>query len=81
MTTNLALLQEAMEKVKRGESEVILDFASLLRIDAVGVRALEELAALAGDRSAKVLLRAVNADIYRVLKQLKLAERFAFVNG
>jgi hypothetical protein len=43
-------------------------------------RALQELAALAGERSATIVLRAVNADVYRVLKQLKLAERFSFLN-
>ena len=80
MTTDTTLLHEAMEKVKRGDGEVTLDFACLSRIDAGFAGALEELAALAGDRSARVRLRAVNADIYRVLKQLKLAERFCFDN-
>ena len=80
MTTNTELLQEAIDKVERGDGEVILDFASLPRIDTSTVDALEKLAALAGDRSARVLLRAVNADVYRVLKQLRLAERFSFLN-
>jgi anti-anti-sigma regulatory factor len=48
-------------------------------IDGNVVRALEELADLADGRSVKVALRAVNVDIYRVLKQLKLTERFCFV--
>jgi anti-anti-sigma regulatory factor len=80
MTTNTSLLQEAIEKVKSGDGEVILDFASVSRIDTGMVRELEELSALAAARSARVQLRAVNADIYRVLKQLKLAERFCFLN-
>jgi anti-anti-sigma regulatory factor len=73
------MIQEAVEKVNRGESEVILDFSSILRIDTNEVGALEELAGLADARSAKVVLRAVNLDIYRVLKQLKLTQRFTFV--
>jgi len=77
MTT---MLQQAMEKVKNGDGEVLLDFAALPRIDVAVVRALQELAALAGERSATIVLRAVNADVYRVLKQLKLAERFSFLN-
>jgi len=81
MTTNMALLQEAMEKVRSWDAEVIVDFDSLPRIDASVVDAVEELASLAGDRSCRVLLRAVNADVYRVLKQLKLSERFGFLNG
>jgi anti-anti-sigma regulatory factor len=80
MTTNIELLHEAMEKVKAGQGEVTVDFASLPRIDAGVVRELEALAALADDRSARVLLRAVNTDVYRVLKQLKLAQRFSFLN-
>ena len=40
---------------------------------------MEELAGLADARSVKVVLRAVNTDIYRVLKLLKLTERFTFV--
>jgi anti-anti-sigma regulatory factor len=73
------MIQEAIEKVNRGESEVILDFSSTLRIDTNEVGALEELASLAGGKSVKVVLRAVNTDVYRVLKQLKLTQRFTFV--
>jgi anti-anti-sigma regulatory factor len=65
--------------VNRAEGEAVLDFSSVLRIDANAVRALEELAGLADDRSVKVVLRAVNMDIYMVLKLLRLAERFSFV--
>ena len=79
MTTNAALIQEAVEKVNRGESEVILDFSSVPRIDGNAVRELEDLAALADAKSAKVVLRAVNVGIYRVLKLLKLTERFSFL--
>jgi anti-anti-sigma regulatory factor len=73
------MIQEAIEKVNRGESEVILDFSSVLRIDTNEVGALEELAGLADGKSVKVVLRAVNTDIYRVLKQLKLTQCFTFV--
>lgn len=90
MTTNAAwirvdperagdtLRQEAVEKINSGEREVTLDFGAVLRIDVDMVQALEQLAGLADARSAAVQLRAVNADIYRVLKQLKLAQQFAF---
>jgi anti-anti-sigma regulatory factor len=73
------MIQEAIEKVNRGESEVILDFSSVPRIDSHVVGGLEELAGLADGKSVKVVLRAVNTDIYRVLKQLKLTQRFTFV--
>ena len=73
------MIQEAIEKVKSGESEVVLDFSSVTRIDADVVGAMEELAGLADGKPVKVVLRAVNTDIYRVLKQLKLTHRFTFV--
>jgi anti-anti-sigma regulatory factor len=78
MTTNTSWIQDAVEKLNGAESEVILDFSSVQRIDGNAVSALEELAALADARSVKVVLRAVNPDIYRVLKQLRLAQRFSF---
>ena len=74
-----ALQQEAVEKLNRGESEVVLDFSAVRRIDGNAVGALEELAGLADARSVKVVLRAVNVDIYRVLKLLKLTQRFSFL--
>ena len=79
MTTNAAWIQEAVKKVNRGESEVMLDFSGVPRIDGDAVRALEELAALAEAKSVKVVLRAVNVGIYRVLKLLKLTQRFSFL--
>ena len=73
------MIQEAIEKVNRGESEVIVDFSSVLRVDADVVGAMEELAGLADGKSVKVVLRAVNTDVYRVFKLLKLTRRFTFV--
>ena len=74
----LGLQQEAMEMVKSAEGELVLDFCSVLRIDSNVAGALEQLAGLADNRSVKVVLRAVNADIYKVLKLLQLAQRFSF---
>ena len=48
-------------------------------LDGNAVRELEELAGLAEGRSVKVVLRAVNVGIYRVLKLLKLTQRFSFL--
>ena len=48
------MIQEAIEKVKSGESEVILDFSSVRRIDTNMVGALEELARLADGKSVKL---------------------------
>jgi anti-anti-sigma regulatory factor len=74
-----ALQHEAVDKVNSARGEVILDFSSVLRIDSNAVPAMEHLAGLAADRSVKVVLRAVNGGIYKVLKLLKLTERFSFL--
>ena len=75
------LRQEAVEKVNSAEGEVVLDFSSVLRIDPNVVGALEELAGLADARPVKVAVRGVNMDIYKVLKLVKLTERFSFISA
>ena len=78
MTTNSVRIEDAVQKINGGEQEVMLDFSAVARIDGHVIRALEELAGLAEERSVKVVLYFVNIDIYRMLKQLKLTERFTF---
>jgi anti-anti-sigma regulatory factor len=73
-------LQEAAEKLDNVESEVVLDFSSVHRIDPSAVRGMEEFAGIADDKGVKVALRGVNVDVYKVLKLVKLASRFSFVN-
>ncbi len=73
-------LQEAGEKLDSTESEVVLDFSSVNRIDASGLIAMEEFANKADDKGVKVALRGVNVSVYKVLKLMKLASRFSFVN-
>jgi anti-anti-sigma regulatory factor len=71
-------LQEAGEKLNSGE--VVLDFSSVRRIDASALRALEEFAGITDDKGVKAVLRGVNADVYKVLKLVKLGSRFSFVH-
>jgi anti-anti-sigma regulatory factor len=72
-------LQEAREQLDSADGELVLDFSSLRRIDPSALRAIEELAGRADDKSVKVVLRGVNVDIYKVLKLVKLAPRFSFL--
>ena len=72
-------LEEAREKLDRADGEMILDFSSVGRIDARALRALEELAAGAEDKGVKLVLRGASTDVYRVLKLMKLAQRFSFL--
>jgi anti-anti-sigma regulatory factor len=73
---------EVLEKVRAElngtEGEVSFDFSGVRRIDAGALRAMEQLASLARDKSVKIALRGVNVDIYKVLKVAKLASRFSF---
>lgn len=73
-------LREALGKLDGTDDEAILDFSSVNRIDSSAVRAMEELARVAGEQNIKVVLRGVNVDVYKVLKLVKLAPRFSFVN-
>ena len=73
-------LQEAGENLDGTEGEVALDFSSVLRIDGIVLRAMEEFARIAEGKNVKVALRGVNADVYKVLKLVKLTRRFSFVN-
>lgn len=72
-------LQEAREKLDSAEGEVVLDFSSVRRIDPSALKAMEELAAMAADKSVKVVLRGVNVDVYKVLKLVKLAPQYSFL--
>ena len=41
---------------------------------------MEEFAGIADEKGVKVALRGVNVHVYKVLKLVKLASRFSFVN-
>jgi anti-anti-sigma regulatory factor len=73
-------LHEAGKKLDSVEGEVVLDFSSVDRIDPGAVRGIEEFAGIADDKGVKVALRGVKVDVYKVLKLVKLASRFSFVN-
>ncbi len=73
-------LHEAGEKVETSSGELVLDFSGVQRIDPSAIAALEELAALAEKKQMKLTLRGVNVDVYKVLKLVKLAPRFTFLN-
>jgi len=72
-------LQEVPQKFADG-GEVVLDFSAVERIDPAGIREMEKLAGIADAKAVKVVLAGVNVDIYKVLKLVKLASRFSFLN-
>lgn len=73
-------LCKALERLDKVDGEMNLDFSALRRIDAEGLRAMEELAGLAESKKIKLVLRAVNPDVYKVLKLRKLASRFSYLD-
>jgi len=73
-------LQEAGEKLDGVEEAVVLDFSSVRRVDADALREMAAFAAIADRKSVKVELRGVHVDVYKVMKLVKLASRFSFVN-
>lgn len=72
-----ARLQELCEKLDSGD-EVTLDFSHFVRIDPGTLHALEGLAKAAEEKSAKLTLRGMNVEVYKVLKLARLDSRFSF---
>jgi anti-anti-sigma regulatory factor len=73
-------LQEAASSLESAQGEAVLDFTSVRRIDSAALRALEDFARAADEKKVTVVLRGVKIDVYKVLKLVKLAQRFSFVN-
>jgi anti-anti-sigma regulatory factor len=73
-----AALQQAAGRIERESGELVLDFSTVRRIDASGLRALEQFANAADEKAVKVVLRGVNVNLYKTLKLVKLAHRFSF---
>jgi len=76
----LESLATAQTKLDAGESEVVLDFSSVERLDAAALNQLSELGALSSKKSARLALRGVNIGVYRVLKTSKIADEFIFLS-
>lgn len=76
----VAVLQETAARLDRAQQEVALDFSPVRRIDSGTVQALENLARAADERAVKIVLRGVNVDVYKVLKLVRMAQRFSFGN-
>ena len=60
--------------------EVFLDFSCVERVDSVALEALERVAGVADEKGARIVIQGVNVSVYKVLKLVKLAQRFSFVN-
>jgi anti-anti-sigma regulatory factor len=73
-------LEEARDTLDGAGPEMMLDLSAVKRIDAPGLRALEELAARADEKAVNVVVRGASIEVYKVLKLMKLETRFSFTN-
>lgn len=73
-------LEKAAESLDGEQNHPLLDFSSVRKIDAPGLRALQEYAHKAEEKKIKVSLRGVDVNVYKTLKLARLTRRFAFVN-
>lgn len=73
-------LLQAMKKLDTADGEMILDFSQVCRIDSAALKALLDLAIAAEPKKIRLILRGVNVDVYKVLKLMKLASRFSYLD-
>ena len=73
-------LQDLAGSLDGAQEEAVLDFSSVRRTDSAALRALEDCARVADEKSVKIILRGVNVDVYKVLKLVKLSHKFSFRN-
>jgi anti-anti-sigma regulatory factor len=71
------LLQRALERLD-SMGELVLDFTGVRRIDPAALQAMEQLAFKASSKSARITLRGVNVQAYKVLKLSRMAAQFSF---
>ena len=74
------VVEEARDRLRGADGELVLDFSCVRRIDARGIREMEQLALSADEQDIKLVLRGVNFELYKVLKLVKLASRFSFAS-
>ena len=76
----ISALERAKEKLHSAESELVLDFSGVRRVDGNALQAMEAFARKAEEKAVKVVLRGVNVDVYKVLKLVRLTSRFSFLS-
>jgi anti-anti-sigma regulatory factor len=74
----VAALRQALEKLNGAEGEMVLDFSSVRRLDSNALKAMETLASTMNGH-VRIALRAVDVQVYKVLKLTKLAPKFSFL--
>ncbi len=73
-------LVQAKKKLDDADGEMTLDFSQVRRIDSEVLKAMVDLTSAAEPKKIKLILRGVNVDVYKVLKLMRLASRFSYVD-
>jgi anti-anti-sigma regulatory factor len=73
-------LADVRKTLDGAETDVVLDFCEVQRIDPKGLGAMEDLIATAEAKSVRIALRGLNVNVYKVLKLARLAGRFRILN-
>jgi len=79
-THAIQTLHATRDKLESANGEVGIDCSAMRRFDSAVLRVLEELADKGDAKREKLVLRGVNVDVYKVLKLVKLASRFSYVD-
>ena len=78
--TAAASLRRIAEVGPNKDAQLRLDLSQVKRIDEPTLTALGALAFDAESLHSQIVLRGVNADIYKVMKLMNVAQRFQFVS-
>ena len=75
-----AFLEQALKNLEPGGEEVALDLCRVPKIDSGTLRAFQDLAHRAEEKKVKVVLQAVNVNVYKTFKLARLSRCFSFVS-
>ncbi len=76
------LLPEAVEsariKLDQADSQVVMDFSLVQRLDTRLLASMSDLASIAKAKDNSITLHAVNVEVYKALKLARLTSSFSF---
>lgn len=73
-------LRAIAEKLTASDGDLVLDFSAVRFLSPAALAALSQFASTAEKKRVRLVFRAVNIDVYKVLKLAKMTSRLAFLN-
>lgn len=65
-------------RIEVDESQTVVDFSHVERLDSNSLASVRDLAKRAGDSESKVIVRGLSVEVYKALKLAKLTSGFSF---